>query len=263
MAFYTGDLFPEWQGDLFVGALKMRKLVRLEIRNGDVTEEEDLLTDPGERILDVRMVPDGALWLLTDPSRGKVYRTVRANWLSVRVVGPVGLFVLGKVVSNSEPVGFRTDIDMLGRAFAQGFVDHAYPQAKNTGDGVYPAVQLAATAAAEGAVLAGTGLIFSYPVFTGEHPEPHRLHRRAGREGTAMGAPTLAAMAQGNRSEGAVIFKGEVATQALAGIHGSLSRFGLIGISGGIIPASHLKNHPGDIISVGTETEQEDRHHVI
>jgi glucose/arabinose dehydrogenase len=76
MAFYTGDLFPEWQGDLFVGALKMRKLVRLRIQDGKVTEEEDLLTDLGERIRDVRMGPDGALWLLTDSPRGKVYRMV-------------------------------------------------------------------------------------------------------------------------------------------------------------------------------------------
>ena len=76
MAFYTGDLFPEWQGDLFVGALKMRKLVRLRIQDGKVTEEEDLLTDLGERIRDVRMGPDGALWLLTDSPMGKVYRMV-------------------------------------------------------------------------------------------------------------------------------------------------------------------------------------------
>lgn len=76
MAFYTGDLFPQWQGDLFVGALKMRKLVRLSIEGGKVTEEEDLLTDLGERIRDVRMGPDGALWLLTDSPRGKVYRMV-------------------------------------------------------------------------------------------------------------------------------------------------------------------------------------------
>jgi glucose/arabinose dehydrogenase len=76
MAFYTGNLFPEWQGDLFVGALKMRKLVRLRIQDGKVTEEEDLLTDLGERIRDVRMGPDGALWLLTDSPRGKVYRMV-------------------------------------------------------------------------------------------------------------------------------------------------------------------------------------------
>ncbi len=79
MAFYTGDLFPAWQGDLFVGALKMRKLVRLEFENHKVVEEEDLLLGLNERIRDVRMGPDGALWLLTDSSDGKVYRMVPAD----------------------------------------------------------------------------------------------------------------------------------------------------------------------------------------
>ncbi|MDI9246069.1 PQQ-dependent sugar dehydrogenase [Marinobacter sp. CHS3-4] len=79
MAFYTGDLFPNWQGDLFVGALKMRKLVRLRFDANDVVAEEDLLQDLNERIRDVRMGPDGALWLLTDSSNGKVYRLVPAN----------------------------------------------------------------------------------------------------------------------------------------------------------------------------------------
>lgn len=79
MAFYTGDLFPQWQGDLFVGALKMRKLVRLTLDGEKVISEEDLLTDLGERIRDVRMGPDGALWLLTDSPKGKVYRMVPAK----------------------------------------------------------------------------------------------------------------------------------------------------------------------------------------
>ncbi|WP_273166386.1 PQQ-dependent sugar dehydrogenase [Marinobacter sp.] len=79
MAFYTGEHFPGWQGDLFVGALKMQKLVRLTIDDGKVTEEEDLLTDLGARIRDVRMGPDGMLWLLTDAPQGKVYRLVPAE----------------------------------------------------------------------------------------------------------------------------------------------------------------------------------------
>lgn len=79
MAFYTGDLFPDWQGNLFVGALKMRKLVRLTLDGEKVTGEEDLLTDLKERIRDVRMGPDGALWLLTDSPKGKVYRVVPAT----------------------------------------------------------------------------------------------------------------------------------------------------------------------------------------
>jgi glucose/arabinose dehydrogenase len=79
MAFYTGDLFPAWQGDLFVGALKLQKLVRLRFEDQKVVEEEDLLLDLNERIRDVRMGPDGALWLLTDASNGKVYRVVPAD----------------------------------------------------------------------------------------------------------------------------------------------------------------------------------------
>jgi len=74
MAFYTGSLMPEWQGDLFVGALKMRKLVRLRIQDGAVIEEEDLLADLGARIREVRDGPDGALWILTDSPDGTVYR---------------------------------------------------------------------------------------------------------------------------------------------------------------------------------------------
>lgn len=76
MAFYTGDDFPAWQGDLFVGALKMRKLVRLELEGRKITAEEDLLTDFGERIRSVAMGPDGHLWLLTDDSDGQVLKIV-------------------------------------------------------------------------------------------------------------------------------------------------------------------------------------------
>ncbi|MDX1754531.1 MAG: PQQ-dependent sugar dehydrogenase [Marinobacter sp.] len=76
MAFYTGTDVPEWQGDLFVGALKLQKLVRLKIREGQVVEEEDLITGFGKRIRDVRMGPDGVLWLLTDERDGEVLRLV-------------------------------------------------------------------------------------------------------------------------------------------------------------------------------------------
>ncbi|PSF10706.1 glucose dehydrogenase [Marinobacter fuscus] len=76
MAFYAGELFPQWQGDLFIGALKLRKLVRLSLDGEKVVEEEDLLTNLGERIRDVRVGPDGALWLLTDANNGRLYRMV-------------------------------------------------------------------------------------------------------------------------------------------------------------------------------------------
>ncbi|MCH8497027.1 MAG: PQQ-dependent sugar dehydrogenase [Marinobacter sp.] len=77
MAFYTGELLPAWQGDLFIGALAGRKLIRLRLDGETVVEEEDLLTGFGQRIRDVRNGPDGALWLLTDDRNGRLVRLSR------------------------------------------------------------------------------------------------------------------------------------------------------------------------------------------
>jgi glucose/arabinose dehydrogenase len=79
MAFYTGTLFPEWQGNLFVGALAGAALHRLVLDGERVVGEEVLLRDLRERIRDVRSGPDGALWLLTDNPRGRVLRLVPAR----------------------------------------------------------------------------------------------------------------------------------------------------------------------------------------
>ena len=74
MAFYTGDLFAPWRGNLFVGALAGEMLVRLEVDGDKVGDEERLLQDLHERIRDVRQGPDGALWLLTDSPAGRLLR---------------------------------------------------------------------------------------------------------------------------------------------------------------------------------------------
>lgn len=74
MAFYTGDAFPDWQGNLFVGALAHKHLARLVLENNQVVKEEKLLTERGERIRDVRQGPDGLLWVLTDESDGALLR---------------------------------------------------------------------------------------------------------------------------------------------------------------------------------------------
>src|SRR5262245_13666057 len=71
-AFYTGELLPEWKGNLFVGALAGQALHRLVLDDERVVGEEKLLADLGERIRDVRQGPDGALWLLTDHPDGRV-----------------------------------------------------------------------------------------------------------------------------------------------------------------------------------------------
>jgi glucose/arabinose dehydrogenase len=72
MAFYSGAAFPQWQGDLFIGALATRELIRLELDGERVVGDERLLADRGERIRDVRQGPDGLLYLLTDDANGKL-----------------------------------------------------------------------------------------------------------------------------------------------------------------------------------------------
>ncbi len=74
MAFYTGKLFPKWNGSLFTGALAGKMLVRLSLNGNTVTGEERLLQNLYERIRDVRQGPDGALWLLTDNPAGRILR---------------------------------------------------------------------------------------------------------------------------------------------------------------------------------------------
>jgi glucose/arabinose dehydrogenase len=74
MAFYTGDLFKGWKGSLLNGALKFQLIVRLELQGDKVVKEERLLQGLRERIRDVRQVPDGALYLLTDNNAGRILR---------------------------------------------------------------------------------------------------------------------------------------------------------------------------------------------
>ena len=67
MMFYTGDLFPDWKGDLFVGAMRAgtgQFLVRLELDGERVLAEEHLLVELGQRIRDIRQGPDGAVYVI-------------------------------------------------------------------------------------------------------------------------------------------------------------------------------------------------------
>jgi len=82
MAFYTGELFADWRGDLLIASLDPGALVRLELDGGAdeasgdpplVVGEERLLTDAG-RIRDVEVAPDGAVLVLTDKADGAVLR---------------------------------------------------------------------------------------------------------------------------------------------------------------------------------------------
>lgn len=73
MAFYEGDAFPAWQGNLFIGALAGQALIRLQL-DGDRIVHEERLLQGRDRIRDVRVGPDGAIYLLTDGTDGKLLR---------------------------------------------------------------------------------------------------------------------------------------------------------------------------------------------
>jgi len=75
MAFHDGKGFPDWKGQLFVGALAAAQLVRLVVEpDGKVLHEERI--GVGKRVRDVREGPDGALYLVTDEDAGEILRVV-------------------------------------------------------------------------------------------------------------------------------------------------------------------------------------------
>lgn len=74
MALYTGTDFPQWQGDLFIGALVDREVRRVDLEAGVVAGQESLFKELEARIRDVRMGADGFLYILTDGSDGSLLR---------------------------------------------------------------------------------------------------------------------------------------------------------------------------------------------
>ena len=75
--FYDGAMFPDWKGNALIGGLGGKHLVRLVLQDGRVVGEERLLTGLGERIRDVAVGPDGAVWVVTDEENGKLVRLAR------------------------------------------------------------------------------------------------------------------------------------------------------------------------------------------
>lgn len=74
MAFYTGDAFPEWQGNILIGGLVGQLLSRLTMRGDAVVDEERMLQGLNARIRAVAQGPDGLVYLLTDAADGRVLR---------------------------------------------------------------------------------------------------------------------------------------------------------------------------------------------
>ena len=74
MAFYGADRIPGWKGHLLVGALAYRSLYRIELDGERVVAQERMLEGIGRRIRDVRVGPDGLVYLLTDEPEGAILR---------------------------------------------------------------------------------------------------------------------------------------------------------------------------------------------
>jgi glucose/arabinose dehydrogenase len=77
LAVYTGEEFPEWEGDLLVGALVDQEVRRLAVNGGDTGSEEVLFSELNARVRDVRAGPDGAIYILTNGVPGELIRVVR------------------------------------------------------------------------------------------------------------------------------------------------------------------------------------------
>jgi len=77
--FYAGAMFPGWEGNLLIAGLGGKSLTRLVLDGDRVVGEERLLTGLGERIRDVAVGPDGAVWVITDEDDGKLVRLAMAQ----------------------------------------------------------------------------------------------------------------------------------------------------------------------------------------
>jgi len=75
LAFYDANLFPEWKGSVLVGMLRGNALERLTMKGDKIVNEEPLLTEVKMRIRDVRVGPDGAVYVLTDSGGGSITDT--------------------------------------------------------------------------------------------------------------------------------------------------------------------------------------------
>ena len=77
LTFYQGDMFKEWNGDILVGSLKFTHLRRIKVEDGKPGEQFEYVRDNHDRIRDVEVGPDGAIYLLTDAPNGKVLKLTK------------------------------------------------------------------------------------------------------------------------------------------------------------------------------------------
>ena len=75
MMIYSGGLFPQWKGDIFLGGLSSQSLLRVDVNGTGATKGNQWAM--GQRIREVEQGPDGAIWLLEDGQRGATGRVLK------------------------------------------------------------------------------------------------------------------------------------------------------------------------------------------
>lgn len=74
---YRGQMFPEFEGDLLVTSLKFKQVYWLHVVNNQVVKQSILWDEIAQRLRDIRLHPDGSVYILTDSAQGKILRISR------------------------------------------------------------------------------------------------------------------------------------------------------------------------------------------
>lgn len=138
---YYGDMFPEWQGHLLVGALKGRHVSMIDATDGVVRSEQRILKEAKGRVRDIKVAPDGSVYLLIQ-NGGRVlrlHRPLEKDDQKLVVVGErsgrdVYRMVCASCHRNETPgVPQRRDVDFWNTRIAEVGMDSLY---RNTIDGI-------------------------------------------------------------------------------------------------------------------------------
>lgn len=77
MTLYDGEMFPEWQGDLFITSLRFRHVRHVEMEDGRPVAQKTVFETIGERLRDIRTAPDGSLYILAEGDSGSIWQVLR------------------------------------------------------------------------------------------------------------------------------------------------------------------------------------------